>query len=80
MSVGFDQDCLDCVNPLDLCWQSHWRLVKLLVELINQVDFPLQSLDLPGSEEKGKDGHDPDEDQERASAQFVPSRLRSTSS
>ena len=67
-------------DALDLGWQSHRRLVKFLIELVNQVDLPLQPLDLPGAEEEGKDGHDPDEDQERASAQFVPSRLRSTSS
>jgi hypothetical protein len=33
------------------------RLVELLIELVNQVDFPLQPLDLPRAEEEGKDGH-----------------------
>jgi hypothetical protein len=73
------ESCSAHEDALDLGWQSHRRLVELLIELVNQVDFPLQPLDLPRAEEEGKDGHDPDEDQERASAQFVPSRLRSTS-
>lgn len=36
--------------------------MQLVVELVDQVDLPLQPLDLPCAEEEGEDGHNSDEE------------------
>lgn len=67
-------------DALDLGGQPNGRLVQFLVELVDQVDFPLQPLDLPHAEEECKDGHDADEQEVRPGPEFVAGRLRSAAS
>lgn len=62
-------------DALDPRRQSDRVLVQLAVELVDEVEFPLQALDLPAPEAKGEDGHQPDEQEEGTSAQPVASGL-----
>lgn len=51
-------------NALDLGRQTNGILVELRTELVNQVELPVQPLDLPDTETEGEERHDPYEDQE----------------
>lgn len=70
-SVRVDQG-----DALDAGGQPDRRLVKLVVQLVNEVDLPVQPLDLPDAESERKDGHQADEQKEGASAELVASALR----
>jgi hypothetical protein len=63
------------MDALDLRWQPHRVLVQLRIELVDQIQLPIQPLDLPDSESEGEEGHDADENEERAGANLVASSL-----
>ena len=45
----------DTILVLDFPWQRHGLSGELFIELINEINFPLQTLHLPCSQSEGKD-------------------------
>ena len=46
--------------------EQHGLALELLLELVDEVDFPLEPLDLPCAECEGEDGDDADDEHEGA--------------
>lgn len=56
--------------------ESDGFLMQFLVELIDQVYLPFESLDLPRSEAEREDGHEPHKEEEGSRSDLVASALR----
>lgn len=53
---------LGLLNALYEIWQHSWFTVQLLLKLINEIDFPFETLDLPCPQREGEYRHYPKED------------------
>lgn len=47
---------------LDFAGEFEWWELQLLLKLVDEVNLPLESLQLPSSERKGEEGDNPDDD------------------